>query len=262
MNFFLHANPASAARLPASALRPPSSHFPTFAPSQIRNPESKIQNLPSPLHLHLNPHPYPLRASRGAAFSLTEVVIALGVATIAFTSIIALFPLGLNMSKESYESTQAALLAQTLMADVKDQQTGTGNKRTSSAPYKTKLIQISENSDPVNVLTNYTTIRMDSTAPQLLYVAYNQLPRNSSDTDPAKSIMLRPVAYSSNLPAWYTAGSNGFFAVAKITVSPTGRFGAASSTSSPMRLDISIETPGSVGVTNRTCYLFTGVARP
>ena len=51
-----------------------------------------------------------------AAFSLTEVVIAMGVAAVAFTSIIALFPLGLNMSKESYEATQAALIAQTIMS--------------------------------------------------------------------------------------------------------------------------------------------------
>jgi Tfp pilus assembly protein PilV len=218
-------------------------------------------HLPFPPQLQPKPKPS-LRMQRAAAFSLTEVVIAMGVAAVAFTSIIALFPLGLNMSKESYESTQAALLAQTLMADVKDQQTGNGDKRTPSAPYKTKLIQIAENSDPATVLTNYTPIRMDSTTPQLIYLAYNQLPRNNSDTDPAKSIMLRPVAYSSNLPSWYTTGSNGLFAVAKITVSPTCRFGSASSTSTPMRVDISIETPGSANVTNRTCYLFTGLARP
>jgi type II secretory pathway pseudopilin PulG len=218
-------------------------------------------HLPFPPQLQPKPKPS-LRMQRAAAFSLTEVVIAMGVAAVAFTSIIALFPLGLNMSKESYESTQAALLAQTLMADVKDQQTGNGDKRTPSAPYKTKLIQIAENSDPAIVSSNYAVIRLDSTTPQLIYLAYNQLPRNNSDTDPAKSIMLRPVAYSSNLPSWYTTGSNGLFAVAKITVSPSCRFGSASSTSSPMRVDISIETPGSANVTNRTCYLFTGLARP
>ena len=63
----------------------------------------------------------PLRPLREqSAFSLTEVVIAMGVAAVAFTSIIALFPLGLNMSKESYEATQAALIAQTTLADLKD----------------------------------------------------------------------------------------------------------------------------------------------
>jgi len=62
-----------------------------------------------------------------SAFSLTEVVIAMGVAAIAFTSIIGLFPLGLSMSKESYESTQAALIAQSLMGQAIDAQGGTGN---------------------------------------------------------------------------------------------------------------------------------------
>lgn len=62
-----------------------------------------------------------------AAFSLTELVIAMGVATVAFTSIIGLFPLGLGMSKESYESTQAALLAKSFMSQLVDAQSGTGN---------------------------------------------------------------------------------------------------------------------------------------
>jgi type II secretory pathway pseudopilin PulG len=201
---------------------------------------------------------------RAAAFSLTEVVIAMGVAAVAFTSIIALFPLGLNMSKESYESTQAALLVQSLMADIKDQQTGSGNKRTPKNPYNTKLIQIAENSDPVNVASNYTTVRMDVLTPQFVYLAYNQLPRNSSDTDPAKSIMLRPCAYStsSTPPGWYNTGSNGLFAVVKITVIPTFRIGTVNSTSTPVRFDFSVETPGSANISNRTCHLFTGVARP
>jgi len=218
-----------------------------------------------PLPPQLRPKPKPsLRMQRAAAFSLTEVVIAMGVAAVAFTSIIALFPLGLNMSKESYESTQAALLVQSLMADIKDQQTGSGNKRTPSDPFCYKLIQIAENSDPVNVASNYTTVRMNMLTNQFVYLAYNQLPRNSSDTDPAKSIMLRPVAYGSNLASapWYTNGSNGFFAVVKITVSPTYRIGTVTSTSTPVRFDFSVETPGSANISNRTCHLFTGVARP
>ena len=64
---------------------------------------------------------HPFRSRLVAAFSLTEVVIAMGVAAVAFTSIIALFPLGLNMSKESYEATQAAVIAQSIMADLSDQ---------------------------------------------------------------------------------------------------------------------------------------------
>ena len=202
MNFFLHANPASAARLPASALRPPSSHLPTFAPSQIRNPESKIQNLPSPLHFHPNPHPHPLRASRGAAFSLTEVVIALGVATVAFTSIIALFPLGLSMSKESYEETQAALLAQAIIADLSDQTSSTDGK----------LIQ--KTGSNAMGAANYETIPMTASSEgtdRYIYLAYDQQIRTDSSNNP---IMLRPSASSVSLngpnePSWFTNGTNG-----------------------------------------------------
>ena len=60
----------------------------------------------------------------GSAFSLTEVVIAMGVAAVAFTSIIALFPLGLNMSKESYETTQAAFITKSIMNQITDAQGG------------------------------------------------------------------------------------------------------------------------------------------
>jgi len=204
-----------------------------------------------------------------SAFSLTEVVIAMGVAAVAFTSIIGLFPLGLNMSKESYESVQAALLAQTIMADIKDQQTGAKNLRV-NPPYKFKLLQTGANSDPLsdNNNTNYKAIFIDITNSQPIYLAYNQLPRSNSDTDPAKSIMLRPCLYSSNasptlVPDWYVKGSNAFFAVAKITFSPTCRFlNTKGAGSQPVRIDVSIEMPGNVTNVNRTAYLFTGVALP
>ena len=198
-----------------------------------------------------------------SGFSLTEVVIAMGVAAVAFTLIIGLFPLGLNMSKEGYESTQAALIARTIMADVKDQQTGNGNLR-GTKPYQNKQLQIAGNSDPVRTKINYILLPLNSVTPVSAYVAYNQLPRSQSDTDPAGSVMLRPLTYSTNAapPGWYGTGSNTFFAVVKLTISPSCRFGAANSTSTPMRIDVSVETPGSASLSNRTCYPFTGVARP
>jgi type II secretory pathway pseudopilin PulG len=93
-----------------------------------------------------------------SAFSLTEVVIAMGVAAVAFTSIIALFPLGLNMSKESYEATQAALIAQTILADLQDEGTGT------NALGSSRFIQIGGNSDPTSP-ANYLTINFATAAP-------------------------------------------------------------------------------------------------
>ena len=225
--------------------------------SASREPGSSLPLIPSPLN-PLIPRRLP------AAFSLTEVVIAMGVAAVAFTSIIALFPLGLNMSKESYEATQAALIAQTILADVKDQQTGNGNQRTATAPYNTKLIQIANNSGPITVVTNYATVRIDQLTPQIVYIAYKPFVGTGNDTDTNNPAMLRPSTgiYTAAPPNWYSAGSNGATMLVKVTFSPTIRLGSATSTSSPQRVDVSVETPGSANITNRTCYLFTGAVRP
>jgi len=198
-----------------------------------------------------------------SAFSLTEVVIAMGVAAVAFTSIIALFPLGLNMSKESYEETQAALIAQTILADVKDQQTGTKNKRFNSIS-NYKLIQIAGNVDPQIVTTNYLGIDLRLLTEQNVYLAYNAQPR--TDTDPtSQPIILRPSAGILNtIPPWYsgTTTSNGLAAVAKVTFVPTFSITTLAATSGVVRVDISIETPGSAKPENRTVRLYTGAVVP
>jgi type II secretory pathway pseudopilin PulG len=127
-----------------SAKAATNNHFPSFPSSQ--NQISNIKNQKSfpsrPLRATARPgnagreqsvsqspitnlpfRPWrPLREQ--SAFSLTEVVIAMGVAAVAFTSIIALFPLGLSMSKESYETTQAAFITQSIMNQITDAQSG------------------------------------------------------------------------------------------------------------------------------------------
>ena len=218
------------------------------------------------LHSHIcSPFPLNPRIPRRlpAAFSLTEVVIAMGVAAVAFTSIIALFPLGLNMSRESYEATQAALIAQTIFADLNDQQGGSTNLRIASSPNNFRLLQTNANSDPMGVKTNYTEILIATTNPQTAYIAYKPNDSTSNDTDTNNPLMLRPYLgeYTTNTdanPLWYKNGTNGAFALVKVTISPTLRADTASSTNSPLRFDVSIETPGSANLSNRTCFLFTG----
>ena len=204
----------------------------------------------------------PLRES--SAFSLTEVVIAMGVAAVAFTSIIALFPLGLNMSKESYEATQAALIAQTIMTDLKDEQSGGGNQRRKTNPGRYRLLQISPNSDPMGVTTNHAEILIYTTNPQTAYIAYKPNDGANSDTDTSNPLMMRPYTYSytednATAPNWYNGGTNGAFALVKVTISPTLPSDSGNE-GSPRRIDMSIETPGSANVSNRTCYLFTGAS--
>jgi type II secretory pathway pseudopilin PulG len=132
----------------------------------------------------------PLRPWREqSAFSLTEVVIAMGVAAVAFTSIIALFPLGLGMSKESYEATQAALIAQTIFADIQDEASGSGTNGHS------RSIQIGGNSDPAS--DSYLPVYFMVNVPFTFYLAYNQTPQTNNFTDPtSKPIMMRPARYS------------------------------------------------------------------
>lgn len=232
--------------------------FSKFPFLKFRIPHFAFPNqiTPSPLN--------PLISRRlSAAFSLTEVVIAMGVAAVAFTSIIALFPLGLNMSRESYEATQAALIAQTIFADLNDQQGGSTNLRIASSPNNFRLLQTNANSDPMGVKTNYTEILIATTNPQTAYIAYKPNDSTNNDTDTNNPLMLRPYlgAYTTNTdanPLWYRNGTNGAFALVKVTISPTLRADTASSTNTPLRFDVSIETPGTANVSNRTCFLFTG----
>jgi hypothetical protein len=186
------------------------------------------------------------------------VVIAMGVAAVAFTSIIALFPLGLNMSKESYEATQAALVAQTILADLQDEGTGSGPLGSS------RFIQIGGNSDPTSP-ANYLTINFNTASTITVYLAYNQILKTSNDTDPsANPIMLRPSVgvLQGTDPAWYTSGSNGLSMLVKVTATPCFRINGSTATSNPMRVDVSVESPGNAPQKNRSQFLFTGATPP
>jgi len=187
-----------------------------------------------------------------AAFSLTEVVIAMGVAAVAFTSIIALFPLGLNMSKESYEATQAAVIAQSIMADLSDQ----------ASANSAKLIQ----KTGTNLMSsaNYETIQMmGAGAPTnpYIYLAYDQQIRTDSSNNP---VMLRPCAFSVSLngpnePTWFqTNAPAGAIFLVKVSLNSTFRLSAAGKTN-PKRVDVTIESPASAPATNRVQYVFSGV---
>jgi len=192
----------------------------------------------------------PLRLS--SAFSLTEVVIAMGVAAVAFTSIIALFPLGLNMSRESYEETQAALLAQTILSDLRD----------SAGTYR--LIQIGPNNSPANGNDGGNYIGFDPLMtgqnPFTCYVAYDQKTRVDTLYKDGE-IELRPFKYDRSKPPWWDTGDPKANALAMITVSATFRVDPQAS-SNPQRVDVCIESPGNLPAASRKQFLFTGGVAP
>jgi uncharacterized protein (TIGR02598 family) len=231
------------------------STFRTFSPSNTKNQKCPIPSPPlSPISHLLSP----VKQNAGA-FSLTEVVIAMGVAAVAFTSIIALFPLGLNMSKESYEATQAALIAQTILADLRD---------FGSAQAGGKLIQTNGN-NALNA-TNYAVIPMtvkqnnNTVADRYVYLAYDQQIRTDSTNSP---IMLRPRAAFVSVngpdePDWFTSGTNGPILLVKVSIKHSFLYGGPASTNvsaNPQRVDVTVESPASAPATNRVQFVFTGI---
>ena len=186
----------------------------------------------------------PLRES--SAFSLTEVVIAMGVAAVAFTSIIALFPLGLNMSKESYEATQAALIAQSIMADLSDQTSSTQGK----VIQKTGTNNMDSNNYVVIPMTGTTSL-----ADRDFYLAYDQNIRADSSNNP---IMLRPFAITNTPNTWFRDGTNNGLLLVKVSLKHSFRM-SPTGTANPQKVDITIESPASAKATNRVQYVFSGV---
>ena len=187
-----------------------------------------------------------------SAFSLTEVVIAMGVAAVAFTSIIALFPLGLNMSKESYEATQAALIAQAIMADLSDQVSSTTGK------------VIQKTGTNAMVAANYETIPMTASSggtDRYIYLAYDQQIRTDSSNNP---IMLRPFRSSVSLngpnePQWFqTNAPAGAIFLVKVSLKHAFRMSAGGN-ANPQRVDVTIESPANAPATNRVQYVFSGL---
>jgi type II secretory pathway pseudopilin PulG len=172
----------------------------------------------------------PLRES--SAFSLTEVVIAMGVAAVAFTSIIALFPLGLNMSKESYETTQAAFITQSIMNQITDAQGGSGltayrriTKTADNDPLKGGLESIDVNS--------YTT----STN---VYIAYT----NYVDTNGL--VFWKPA--STITAADWTSGKPNSAALVRVTLN---RIFTGGKSYDIHGVEVQVDYPGNFALTNR-----------
>jgi len=186
-----------------------------------------------------------------SAFSLTEVVIAMGVAAVAFTSIIALFPLGLNMSKESYEETQAALLARTILADLKDEQTGA---ELTSANTAGNMIQKGPKNSPLTFTSdnNYEIVTTDQ---YTIYIAYKQSPQDDTPTPQGESV-LRPFTSSTNSSAFYENGIPEARLIAKIQIQNC--FSITNTGDGPHRVDVTIESPGTVPTDKRKQFVFTG----
>lgn len=182
------------------------------------------------------------------AFSLTEVVIAMGVAAVAFTSLIALFPLGLNLNNESYMETQASILAKTILEDLRDTQNGDKWGRGGGSPTDSRLLQISTDANPETGSTTFTTIPLNYTNAYTNFVAYTNALISNAYGSP---VMCRPAKIITVND--YSNGVVGATAVAKITLNQLFN--------NLHRVEVVVEAPGTSKETNRTRQFFSGVIR-
>jgi len=182
------------------------------------------------------------------AFSLTEVVIAMGVAAVAFTSLMALFPLGLNLNNESYMETQSSILAKIILEDLRDSQGGTKWGRGGNSAMNFRLLQISTDANPESP-TTFTTIPLGNyTGAYTNFVAYTNALILSATGSP---IMCRPTRIITANE--FSNGVVGAAAVAKITLNQL--------LDNFHRVEVVIEMPGSAKETNRIRQFFSGGIR-
>ena len=181
-----------------------------------------------------------------AAFSLTEVVIAMGVATVAFTSIIALFPLGLSMNRESFESTQAALIAKSILSQVVDVQGTTANMAN-------RLLNAGTNNDPSlsSVVIKAGTYPNETNVYLAYIYATNSDGRN----------FWKPAPTNGNTgikKSDWDAGIPNSTALVRVTLR---RLFDGGSTNDVHLAEVQVDMPGNLSTNNRTREIFSRICR-
>jgi len=168
----------------------------------------------------------------------------MGIATVAFTSLMALFPLGLQTSKESYDETLAALLALTINSDLRDFQQG-------STRAGFRLIQIGLDADPsANTPVNYKDFDLNqtNTIPRTVYIAYRLQRVTNALGNPE---MLRPIRESTS--AEFSTGLSNAAAMGSLRFFPI--------LDKTWQVEFSLETPGSAPQNKRSRQVFVGSFR-
>jgi uncharacterized protein (TIGR02598 family) len=86
-----------------------------------------------------------------AAFSLVEVVVALGIVSFAVLAIVGMLPVAMKSAQESMRETDATLIAQRIFSELK---TGSGGNRTISTDSNTamQVINLTANNSTNNFL--------------------------------------------------------------------------------------------------------------
>jgi len=226
--------------------------WPTLFHFQNPNFEIRISNLlPAFRHatstpfIFLTPSPLnPLIPRRPpAGFSLTEVVIALGIFAVSMVGVLALFPVASSTGRESSEETQAAILAQMIFDEIRDSADirNAGNAYTLAGPNTVdtthwELVSLTN-------LTNYQ-------------VAYDVKRRDDIGRETNGPGMIgNPIALKAiDMDVTSAAFSNGVATanyLAQLQVFPLDQRARLT------QLTLRIDTPGDDPATTRRSFLFT-----
>lgn len=152
------------------------------------------------------------------AFSLVEVVLAIGVISFALVAIIGLFPVASRTAVESQRETRAALIAQQIFADLR------------SAEGTDRFVVTGP--DPL-VHTNGLNLSVDNS---LLEIAYDQ--SGTAITNITAGV------FSNS----YTSGNAAFLAQVLVTTN--------SGLPNLSRIEVTVQAPAPAPATNRSSYTF------
>jgi len=222
----------------------------------FRNPnfEIRISNSPpafrhatSTPFIFLTPSPLkPLIPRRPpAGFSLTEVVIALGIFAVSMIGVLALFPVASSAGRESSEETQAAILAETVLGDVRSSTSAKGK----SAGWIVR---------GPNTFTNVQWIKpINLTVRSNYFILYDLISRTNSSGPNGVGMIGNPIALKAMTTvvneSTYSNAVNSAGAIygSQVAIEPVSTLtGLAAVT-------VTVNSPVSVTSTNRRSYSFS-----
>jgi len=219
----VHRPPTTDYRPPSSGLRPfpPVHGLPTFPPSHLLT----------------------LRTSRRAAFSLTEVVIALGIFAVSMVGVLALFPVASTTGRESSEETQAAIIAQTVLSDLRSSAANLG---------RTNAWLVSGKNTFVDLIRNIRLTEATNVA-----IAYDIKRRDRADSAGGDPLIGPPLALKALQSVSTTEYNNGVSNIPNVTylslltIQPVAQLpGVAQAT-------LEVSTPATARLTNRRVFYFS-----
>jgi uncharacterized protein (TIGR02598 family) len=111
------------------------------------------------------------------AFSLVEVVIALGIISFAIIAIVGMLPVALKSSQDSMRETDATLIAQRIFSELKTGSSGNRSVTTDPSGTSNHMINLAANSINCLAFTQDGTVQMhiNTSAPNPSYDFYAQI---------------------------------------------------------------------------------------